>query len=272
MAINNEEKKNNRVPASEMPRASLEEVVTLAEALRDNFAGKNATPINLAKAIDRSPTSSSWRYLTGSAVAYGLLDGGYGANYISLTDLGRQIVSPTEEGLKGVGLLTALLRPAVLKAFYEKFDGAKVPKDDIAQNILETLGVPKDRTKESLKIIIDNAKYLGILTDVGNGQYIQLQGASAIRPSDPQGRQPSTFSQTLVSPPRKESKNIWDDFHIPIVEDKMYIEVPEAVYKRSFLDDELNDDLRALIKQAFTFAKKYIPKEEPSDTEKPDGG
>jgi hypothetical protein len=168
------EVKRNRISQDDMPQFALAEVVALAEALKDNFAGKDATPINLANAIGRSPSSSSWRYLTGAAVAYGITDGGYGSKFISLTSLGKQIVNPTYEGATKAGLSTAVLRPTILKSFYVKFNGAKLPKDEIAKNILEELGVPKDRTSDALQIIIENAKYVGILTNTANGQYIQL--------------------------------------------------------------------------------------------------
>ena len=100
-------KSRENVSQSDMPRFPLEDALVLAKALRDNFASKGTTPINLAQAIKRSPSSSGWRILTGATVAYGLTEGGYNASEISLTNLGDKIVNPTEDGEDTAALLDA---------------------------------------------------------------------------------------------------------------------------------------------------------------------
>ena len=234
MNTNNEEKKFSRVLQADIPRSTLKEVVALAEALRDNFAGKDASPIDLAKAIDRSPSSSGWRYLTGSAVAYGLLDGGYRASSISLTPLGKQIVNPTEESSRSEGLLMALLRPAVLKSFYEKYNGAKFPKDDITKNVLETLGVPPARTDEALKIIMENAQYLGIMTDTGTGQYIQLR--TPVNTSASISNSPLSPFQEEATPTKRHTQ-LTD---IEFVKEKLIVQMQPALLRNKKFREKLD--------------------------------
>lgn len=72
-----------------------------------------------------------------------------------------------------------------MKDFYSKYDGSKFPKDDIARNVLKDFGVPHDRLDEALKIVIENAKYTGVMTEIGGNQYIQL-GQITERHSAPQ--------------------------------------------------------------------------------------
>lgn len=171
-------KKISRTPQSFMPRIALKEVVAVANALRDDFAGADATPIDLAQSLGRSPSSSAWQFLTGAAVAYGLTTGAYNASTISLTPRGQKLTMPTDEGEDMAALFEAALAPDVPKAFYEKYDRNKFPSEVIAKNVLAQLGVPRDRVDEALKIIVDNANLVGILKEVSGNQYIQLRRAA----------------------------------------------------------------------------------------------
>jgi predicted nucleotide-binding protein len=170
-------KKINRTPQAFMPRTGLKDVVLLTSALRDDFAGADATPIDLAQSVGRSPSSSTWQFLTGAAVAYGLTTGAYNANTISLTTRGQKLTMPTEEGEDKGALLEAALTPEVPKAFYEKYDRNKFPSETIAKNVLAQLGVPRERVEEALKIIVDNAKLVGILKEVSGNLYVQLRSS-----------------------------------------------------------------------------------------------
>jgi predicted nucleotide-binding protein len=168
-------KKVSRTPQSFMPRIALKEAVTVANALRDDFAGADATPIDLAQSLGRSPSSSAWQFLTGATVAYGLTTGAYNASTISLTPRGQKLTMPTDEGEDQQALFEAALAPDVPKAFYEKYDRNKFPSEVIAKNVLAQLGVPRDRVDEALKIIVDNAKLVGILKEVSGNTYVQLR-------------------------------------------------------------------------------------------------
>ena len=152
--MNSTKEPKERMAQGEMPKFSLSECLALPKALRDSFASKGTTPINLAQAVKRSPSSSAWRAITGSAVAYGITDGGYNALQITLTPLGDRIVNPTEEGADSSAMLEAALRPSIPKAFYEKYDGQKLPKDEIGKNVLRQLGVTQDRLDDAWQVVV----------------------------------------------------------------------------------------------------------------------
>ena len=82
---------------ADFPQTTLQQAQKVASALVDNYAGKDASPPDLALALGISPTSSSWSVLTGSAIAYGLTEGGVNANKIKLLALGRKPVAPEAE-------------------------------------------------------------------------------------------------------------------------------------------------------------------------------
>jgi predicted nucleotide-binding protein len=110
----------------------------------------------------------------GATFAYGLTDGGYNATEISLTELGRRAVAPTREGDDLTARAEALVKPRVLKAFFEKYDRAKFPRDDIAQNVLIELGVPKDRAPSALAVLKANGQFAGVIQQTKTGPFIAL--------------------------------------------------------------------------------------------------
>jgi predicted nucleotide-binding protein len=177
MAKNIQKPPRNKVSQSEFPNNSLESAIRVARGLWDQFAGKSAAPHNLAMAIDLSPTSSGWRYLCGSAIAYGLTDGGYNANLISLTDLGRRVVAPTLENDDRQALKEALVKPRIANEFFQRYDKAKFPRDEIAQNVLVELGLPKDRAQQALDILKTNGKFVGAIIETKTGPFVALEGS-----------------------------------------------------------------------------------------------
>ena len=76
---------------------------------------------DVATALQLMPKAGPFKMLTGAAIAYGITEGGAFAEIIELTDLGRRIVSPVEEGGDDVAARReALLRPR---------GGARVPPE-----------------------------------------------------------------------------------------------------------------------------------------------
>lgn len=132
---------------SDFPQTTLQQAQKLAAALVDNFAGDSASPPDVALAIDSSPTSSVWQSLAGASIAYGLTDGGVNANVMKLTQLGKRLVAPEEEGGDIVARREAILKPRILREFFEKYRRAKLPNETIAVNVLRSLGLPQERAK-----------------------------------------------------------------------------------------------------------------------------
>src|SRR5438132_611574 len=83
---------------ADFPLISLQQAQRIAASLVDNFGGREGSPPDIALAMGISPTSSAWQPLAGSAMAYGITDGGMNATLIKLTPLGRRLVAPEAEG------------------------------------------------------------------------------------------------------------------------------------------------------------------------------
>jgi hypothetical protein len=150
---------------SDFPVTTLQQAQQIASALVDNFAGRDATPPDIALAIGVSPTSSAWRSLAGSAVAYGLTEGGVNANTIRLTPLGRKLVAPENEGDDLAARREAILLPRILKEFFVRHRRAKFPIDIIAINVLRSMGIPHERAAGALEVVKANGRYAGIIRE-----------------------------------------------------------------------------------------------------------
>jgi predicted nucleotide-binding protein len=178
---NNTNKK--RLSQSDLPGVSVNEALRIALAIRDNYAMSPATPLDIGKAIGIAPTTGKFRTLTGASIAYGLTTGGYNATEIALTDLGRRIVMPQEEGDDSKARLEAFERPRIIKEFIAKYNGNKLPPKDIARNVLFGMGVPHDTTERAYSLLEAGMKQFGYLSEINGSGFIQRPKGSAPSPS-----------------------------------------------------------------------------------------
>ncbi|KFZ32129.1 hypothetical protein IDSA_05545 [Pseudidiomarina salinarum] len=166
--------RKKRLNQSDVPAYSLEHAMRVSIAVFENYAGGPAKPIDVAAAMDLSPTSSQFRMLTGSSIAYGLTEGGAQSQEIALTDLARKILEPLEEGTDMYGKRDALLKPKIIGEFLRKYDGSPIPKNQIAENVLGSMGVPKDRVSDVLVLILAGAESLELITEIKGKKYVNL--------------------------------------------------------------------------------------------------
>lgn len=167
--------KKQYLSQTDVPRHTLKDALRIPQSLADHF-GKQATkPLSVADAIEMSPTSSTFRMLTGASIAYGLTDGGYNAAQITLTELGRRIVSPLEEGEDWEAQREAFLKPRVISEFLTKYNNSKLPPARIAGNVLEDLGVPNGSGEEIFNFICEGASELQLLREIKGSRYVDLE-------------------------------------------------------------------------------------------------
>ena len=89
--------KRTYLKQADVPSASLDEALRIAQAIFDHYAGKPTSPLYVAKALNIDPNGSQLKVLSGAAIAFGLTEGGAQAASISVTELARRILRPTEE-------------------------------------------------------------------------------------------------------------------------------------------------------------------------------
>ena len=158
----------------DVPSYPLEKALRIPFSIAENYGYKPWSPLQVAKALEIAPTSSGFRMLTGAAIAYGLTTGGYNSDTVSITPLGLGIVRPTLEGDDLAAKREALLKPRVIREFLQKYNGAPIPKEIIAQNVLLDMGVPHDRAGDVLSLILDGAQAVGFLQTIKDRKYVEL--------------------------------------------------------------------------------------------------
>lgn len=186
---------------SDFPLTSLQQAQKIASAIVDNFGGSGGSPPDVALALGISPTSSGWPALTGAAIAYGIVEGGWNANQTKLTPLGKRLVAPEAEGEDLAARREAILKPRLMNEFFEKYRRAKLPGDVIAGNVLKGMGLPPDRVSAALEIIKDNGRYAGIIRDTPTGPFVNLDSPGVPAPAaTPEFPEQSTLDATVEAP------------------------------------------------------------------------
>lgn len=200
-----EDVKRAKISQSDFPALTLDQALRISRTLWDNFAGRGGLPHQIAMALELSPTSSGWRAMCGASIAYGLTDGGYNAAQITLTELGRRIVAPVEEGDDVRAMIEAVLRPRILREFFEKYNRAKLPRDDIAQNVLVQMGIPKERAEGAADLLRKNGEAVGIIQITRTGPFVALDApAPPIKQPNAIGNQEAPGDEEkLEDPPKK---------------------------------------------------------------------
>ena len=165
---------------SDVPAASLDEALRIPQAILDHYASKPTAPLQVAKAINMDPKGSQIRVLSGAAIAFGLIEGGAQAASMSLTELAKRILRPKQENDDLAAKREAVLRPRVFGVFLRQYDGHAFPRQDIALNVIEEMGVPREKAEEVLERIDSSARSVGFIEEIKGKTYITLQGAAQI--------------------------------------------------------------------------------------------
>lgn len=168
--------KRSRISQSDIPIYEVDDALRIPRAIIDNYGGRSATPIQIASALNMSPTSGTFRTLCGAALAYGLTSGGYNVKEISVEPLAKRILSPLTEGDDLTAKREAALIPRILGDFVRKYENSSLPRRDIAINVLVSMGVPRDRAESVHKMILDTADSIGIIKEIKDKKYIDLSG------------------------------------------------------------------------------------------------
>ena len=168
--------KRSRISQADIPAISLEKALRIPRAIAENYASHPTRPLDVASALDVQPSSGPFRTECGASIGYGLTEGGPNATEIALTTLGKRIVTPTEVDDDKRALRDAALKPTVAEQFYKRYDGSPLPPKNIAQNVLATFSVPADRTSDVYDLLIENARYVGLLKSIKDKEYVDIGG------------------------------------------------------------------------------------------------
>lgn len=169
--------KRTYLKQSDVPGASLDDALRIPRAIMDHYAGKPTAPLYVAKALNIDPKGRQLKLLSGASSAFGFIDGGAQAASITITDLARRVLRPKAEGVDLGAKREAVLLPRVFGEFLRNYDGHAFPREDIALNVLEDLGVPREKTQEVLERIDSSARMVGFIEEINGKSYVSLSGS-----------------------------------------------------------------------------------------------
>lgn len=171
-----QEKKYRKPRATTLyPKYSLLDSLQIAVTIRDNNAGQPYNRIDLAASLGKTPSSSEFRNLITASGKFGITEGSYKAERISLTSIGQSIVSPMSDEEKSTGLLQALYTIGFYKDFFEKFKNNRLPRKDLLINTLEReFDIPNSDCEQCYDLLFKNASELGLLKDVSGAPYVRF--------------------------------------------------------------------------------------------------
>lgn len=201
-------KKRAYISQSEIPNCSLEDALRVPRAIIDNYGGKGATPLQVASALNMTPTSGTFRGLCGAAIAYGLTAGGYNSQEISLEPISIRIFGPLHEGEDVAAKSEAALKPRILREFIQKYENSPLPRNDIAVNVLVDMGVPRERAESVYDLILKTARSVGFITEIKGKQYIHLSGRPAVNACEQTIEETEEDSVDEILSPRGQAHSV----------------------------------------------------------------
>lgn len=145
------------------PRATLEQVLGVANAIKVHNGGNPWEPEEVRKAIGAGSGGNAFFYLTAASRDYGLTIGTNKAEKIELTDLGRDLVyAPNPEA--ELALKTkAFLSVDVFKRVLEYYKGSNLPEMKYLGNTLQKeFNLVPETHEEFSRTFRENCQYLGI--------------------------------------------------------------------------------------------------------------
>jgi hypothetical protein len=128
------------------PKNTLEEAIEIAKAIEDKNGGDPTDAADLAKMVGFN--KPDWRFtdLLRSANFYGIVEGKGAMAKVSLTDIGIDIVAPSNPNQRQNALLKAFRNVLLFKEVSDYYQGKKIPEDEYFSNTLsKNFSIPRER-------------------------------------------------------------------------------------------------------------------------------
>ncbi len=118
------------------PRLSLKKTFEIPKTIYDLGQGEPVRRLKIFDYLKKSPQSGPSRMLITTSGMYGLTIGSYGAERLTLTELGKSLVTTTSNKTKLNLSLDILFKNEIFSKFIEYWKDKALPSDDIAQDWL----------------------------------------------------------------------------------------------------------------------------------------
>ena len=163
------------------PPTSIQEARVLPDTIAQSNAGQPMRRIDIFDVLARSAASGASRNLVTASSGFGLTNGGYQAEQLSLTELGVRLSVDGDE----TAAIDAVLHVEVFRQFFETYANSQLPSDVSARSFLAANGVPTDRAEACLELIRESGRSAGLIDQRSGVDYVlsrehamESQGAS----------------------------------------------------------------------------------------------
>jgi len=212
------------------PPAPIEEARVLADTIARSGSGQPMRRIDVFDVLGRSPDSGPSRNLVTASSSFGLTGGGYQAEFLALTDLGRRLAVDGDE----TATIDAVLGVDVFRKFFETYANSQLPSDVAARSFLAKEGIPADRTQACLDLVLQNGRYVGLIAQRSGTDYV-LTREHAVESRQPSGQGLGEAVQSLVirgkSPPAVAPRL---QGAIPMVQITLAVHLPSDVSAEAY--------------------------------------
>ena len=174
------------------PPIPLATTLQVAEAIADNNASRPMNRLLLAEAMNFSPNSSGFRERVAASAKYGLTEGNYSSETISLTSLGVAITRPRNEAERIEAKRAAFVTVPLFDDLFRHFTNAKLPGPDFLKNILERepFNIDPERSAAAAEAFTEDAREVGYLRNIGGSPHlvVDASGTTPAMADHPIGR------------------------------------------------------------------------------------
>lgn len=169
-----------RGPNRPHPPVSLMIALQLPQAIRDKNAGRPMNRLLLAEQMDYSPNSSAFRERVSASARYGLTDGHYRSETVSLTQLGNAVTRPRNNHELIEAQRNAVRNVPIYDDLLGHFANAKLPEPDFLRNTLERepFSIDPAWSRAVAEAFIEDARHVGYLRDIGGSPHIVLDSSA----------------------------------------------------------------------------------------------
>src|SRR5919106_1497380 len=156
------------------PASSFKQAAELAEAMVEIAGGaREVRRVTLFDHLDRSPESGPSRQAVTNSARYGLTEGSYQAETLTLTDDGVKAVNPDAPPRERARAQYKLAIDGIapFKALYERFAGNKLPAQQVMRDFLTgEHDQSEEDAKEAVELFIVNAREIGLVQTLSGAE------------------------------------------------------------------------------------------------------
>jgi hypothetical protein len=154
--------KENKSSDAAYPLYDLSEAVKVAEAVRD--LGGDRTPVSrslLAQHLKYAENGPSFFQRVSAAKSFGLLSG---RGEYELTDTAKRYFFPTTDTERAAAAVEILSLPSAFKILVQRFDGGKLPANNMLGNIIQKEAkIPISKKDTVASCFVRSAQFLGVI-------------------------------------------------------------------------------------------------------------